>query len=100
PRAPDGPGDLALVAAAGAGDPARPDLAAIRHELAQGRDVLVVDLLDLVAAVLARLAPAARRAALAISTARWAPVALLGQVPKTSFSNCAQAVTGRASARV
>src|ERR1700677_3696502 len=65
----DGPGDLVLVAAAGAGDPARADLALLGDELAQRADVLVVDLLDVVAAVLARLAPAATGTALLVSPA-------------------------------
>jgi hypothetical protein len=49
--------DLALVPAAGAGDSTGADLAAVRDEPAQSRDVLVVDLLDLVAAVRAWLTP-------------------------------------------
>src|SRR4051794_40529300 len=43
-------GDLVLMAPARAGDPPGADLAAIRDVLAEGRDVLVVDLVDLVAA--------------------------------------------------
>ena len=46
----DGHGDLALVTPAGAGDAARLDLAAVAHEAAQGGDVLVVDLVDLLLA--------------------------------------------------
>jgi hypothetical protein len=53
----DRAGYLALVPAAGAGDSTGTDLAAVRDEPAQSRDVLVVDLLDLVAAVRARLTP-------------------------------------------
>src|SRR5207248_199234 len=45
-RALDRAGDLALVAPARSGDPARADLAALRDEPAQHRDVLVVDLVD------------------------------------------------------
>src|SRR6185503_11473787 len=56
PRALHRRGDLVLMPPAGAGDPTRPDLAPIRDELAEGRDVLVVDEGDLVAAVLAGLA--------------------------------------------
>src|SRR3954452_4531345 len=62
--------DLVLVTPAGAGDAPRPDLAALRDELAQRVDVLVVDELDLVAAVLALLATAAATDTLAISPAR------------------------------
>src|SRR5271170_3880634 len=58
-RALDGAGDLALMAPAGAGDPPRADLALLGDELLKRADVLVVDLLDLVATVLAWLAPAA-----------------------------------------
>jgi hypothetical protein len=50
----DGARDLHLVAPAGARDPARADLALLGDELAQRGDVLVVDLLDLVAAELAQ----------------------------------------------
>ena len=53
--------DLALVAAARAGDAPRADLAALGDEAAQRRGVLVVDLLDLVLAVRAGLAPPASR---------------------------------------
>src|SRR4051794_19168479 len=49
-------GDLVLVAPARARDPPRADLAAIRDVLLQRRDVLVVDLVDLVAAEAAGLA--------------------------------------------
>src|SRR3954471_23764703 len=63
-RALDGRGDLVLVAAAGARDAPGADLAAIGDELAQSGDVLVVDELDLVAAVLAGLATAAAGPAL------------------------------------
>src|SRR3954453_23309053 len=73
--------DLVLVTPAGAGDAPRPDLAALRDELAQRFDVLVVDELDLVAAVLARLATAAATDTLAISPAR-RPAALLRHVRK------------------
>src|SRR5689334_5621818 len=72
----DRAGDLVLMAPAGAGDPARAALPAVGDELAQGVDVLVVDELDLVAAVLAGLAPAATAAGLAIPAA-CRPAALL-----------------------
>src|SRR5664279_601555 len=56
----DGHGDLDLVAPAGAGDAARADLAFIGHHAAKSRDVLEVDLFDLlfaeVAVAAARLA--------------------------------------------
>ena len=48
-------GELPLVLGAVAGDPARADLAAVAHVLAQHRDVLVVDPLDVVPAQGARL---------------------------------------------
>src|SRR5829696_3962886 len=66
----DGRGDLVLMATAGARDAARADLAAIGHVLLEGRDVLVVDLVDLVAAVAAGLAPAGTGAALLVTPAR------------------------------
>src|SRR5262249_4337934 len=69
-------GDLVLVPPAGSGDAARTDLAAIRDELPERVDVLVVDELDLVAAVLAGLAAPAAGSALAITPAR-RPAALL-----------------------
>src|SRR2546423_13385153 len=77
-RALDRTSDLALVAAAGAGDAPRPDLAAVGDQPAQRADVLVVDLLDLVAAVRTGLAPTASGTALAFAAARVATVALLG----------------------
>src|SRR5829696_1804953 len=69
-------GDLVLVPAAGARDAARADLAAVRHVLAQRRDVLVVDLIDLVAAVAAGLAAPGAGPALLVTPAR-RPAALL-----------------------
>jgi hypothetical protein len=68
-RALDGARDLALVATAGTGDPPGADLAALGDEPAQGRDVLVVDLVDPVAAIRAGLAPPGGRAALPIAPA-------------------------------
>src|SRR5829696_9507455 len=65
----DGRRDLVLVPAAGARDAARADLAAIRHVLLQGRDVLVVDLVDLVTAVPTRLAAAGAGPALLVTPA-------------------------------
>jgi hypothetical protein len=58
-RALDGARDLALMTTAGSGDPTRTDFPAIGDEPAQGRNIFVVDLLDLVPAVRARL-PAGR----------------------------------------
>src|SRR4051812_282559 len=81
PRTLHGRGDLVLMAAAGSGDAARADLAAIRDELPERVDVLVVDELDLVAAVLAGLAAPAAGTALAITPAR-RPAALLCHVRK------------------
>src|ERR1039457_4948315 len=62
----DRAGDLTLMAPARPGDPPRADLALLGDELAQRRDVLVVDLLNLVTAVLAWLAPAASGSALLV----------------------------------
>src|SRR3954454_24664718 len=62
--------DLVLVPAARARDSTRADLAAVGDELLQGGDVLVVDELHLVAAVLAGLAPSAASPCLAITPAR------------------------------
>src|SRR5437763_9678764 len=64
PRALDRGLQLALVHRAGARDPARQDLAALGHERADELHVLVVDVVDLVRAELADLAPAEQRAAL------------------------------------
>src|SRR5205085_4860203 len=64
-----GAGDLALMPAARASDPARADLAAIADEPTQSGDVLVVHLRDLLAAVRARLAARGRRRTLSISPA-------------------------------
>src|SRR3954454_7952113 len=74
-------GDLVLVPPARSGDAARADLAAIRDELPERVDVLVVDELDLVAAVLAGLAASAAGTSLAITPAR-RPAALLCHVRK------------------
>src|SRR3954453_14546208 len=76
-RALDRQGDLVLVATAGAGDPARADLAALGDEPAKRADVLVVDVLDLVLAEQAGLAAAAAGAALLVAPARGLAVALL-----------------------
>src|SRR5688572_3078493 len=54
----DGVGELALVARAAAGDPARDDLAALGHEAPEPAHVLVVCLAHLVSAELANLAAA------------------------------------------
>src|SRR3954454_6597203 len=72
----DGGRDLVLVPAAGAGYTPRADLAAVADELAERRDVLVVDVLDLVAAVLAGLPAAGAGPALLVTPAR-RPAALL-----------------------
>src|SRR3954471_25056741 len=84
-RALDRAGDLVLVPAAGARDAARADLAAIGDELPQRGDVLVVDELHLVAAVLAGLPAPAAASGLAIPPAR-RPAALLGHCSKTSLA--------------
>src|SRR5439155_18008341 len=70
--------DLHLMAAAGARDPPRADLALLGDELPQGGDVLVVDLLHLLTAVLARLAPAAAGPALLVTPANRLATARLG----------------------
>src|SRR4051794_17721596 len=75
-RALDRAGDLVLVPAARARDTTRTDLPAVGDELPQQVDVLVVDELDLVAAVLAGLPAAAASSGLAITSAR-RPAALL-----------------------
>src|SRR5262245_11269398 len=66
------------MAAAGAADPARADLPALGDEPAQRRDVLVVDLLDLVLAVRAGLAATPAGTALLVAPARRLACALLG----------------------
>src|SRR3954451_22766813 len=53
--------ELLLVPTAGASYASRADLALLAHRAAQRAEVLVVDDIDLVAAELARLAPAASR---------------------------------------
>src|SRR5689334_1483786 len=63
-------GDLVLVPAARARDPPRADLAAVGDVLAERADVLVVDLVDLVAAEPARLATTGPGSALLVSPAR------------------------------
>jgi hypothetical protein len=63
-RALDSARELALMAAARSRDPPRADLAALGDEPAQRRNVLVVDLVDLVAAVRAGLAPTRGRSVL------------------------------------
>src|SRR6478672_7630262 len=55
---------LALMLGAGAGDAPRQDLAALGHERTDQLDVLVVDVVDLVRAELADLAPAEQRSSL------------------------------------
>ena len=77
--------DLVLMPAAGARDAARADLAAVGDELLEGGDVLVVDELHLVAAVLAGLPASAAPSGLAIPPA-CRPAALLGHCSKTSLA--------------
>src|SRR5918994_8483 len=60
----DGNAESALVLRAGPRDSPRQHLAALRHEAAQQLHVLVVDVVDLVCAELADLAPAEQPAAL------------------------------------
>src|SRR3954469_25678168 len=62
--------ELLLVPTAGASDACRADLALLAHRAAQRSEVLVVDDIDLVAAELARLAPAASRWTLLVTPAR------------------------------
>src|ERR687898_592113 len=90
----DGRGDLVLVAAAGARDAARADLAAVGHVLLEGRDVLVVDLIDLVAAVAAGLAAAGTGAALLVTPAR-RPAALLRHCGKNLARRSRSRACGR-----
>src|SRR4051794_15785060 len=81
--------DLVLVPAARPRDATRADLAAVGDELPQGGDVLVVDELDLVAAVLAGLAASAAASGLSIPPAR-RPAALLRHWWKTSLVRLAR----------
>src|SRR4051812_8463331 len=62
--------ELLLVPAAGASDASGADLALLAHGAAQRAEVLVVDDVDLVAAELAGLAPAASRWTLLVAPAR------------------------------
>src|SRR3954462_6972589 len=62
--------ELLLVPPAGARDASRADLALLAHRAAQRAEVLVVDDVDLVAAELAGLAPAASRRTLLVTPAR------------------------------
>src|SRR5438067_9815747 len=57
---------VALVHRARAGDAARQDFAALRHERADQLDVLVIDVVDLVRAELAHLAATEQRPPLAL----------------------------------
>src|SRR4030088_3020846 len=66
PRAFDRRLQLALVHGAGARNAARQNLAALGHERPNQLHVLVIDVVDLVRAELADLAPAKQRAALAL----------------------------------
>src|SRR5436190_19539107 len=66
----DGDCELLLVPAAGARDASRADLALLAHRAAERAEVLVVDDVDLVAAELAGLAPAAARWTLLVTPAR------------------------------
>src|SRR6202035_4127448 len=72
----DRPGELALVAAARPGDPARADLAAVGDEPTQRREFLVIDLLDPVAAVRARLAAARGHRPFPVAPANWSSTLL------------------------
>src|SRR4051812_47655802 len=97
-RALDGRGDLVLMPAAGARDAARPDLAPVGHVLAEARDVLVVDLLDLVAAVAARLAAAGAGTALLVTPAS-RPAALLRHLFGDLFESTSCALIAAECAR-
>src|SRR4029077_14974044 len=79
----DGAGDLALMATAGTGDPARADLAPLGDEPPQRARVLVVDLLDLVLAEQAGLAAAGATRTLLVPAPRLA-AALLCHLVKSS----------------
>src|SRR5206468_618426 len=57
---------LPLMHRAGAGDPPRQNLAALRHERADQLHVLVIDIVDLVRAELADLPPAEERPSLSL----------------------------------
>src|SRR5260221_11443934 len=92
PRALDRRLQLALVHRAGARDPARQDLAALGHERPDQLHVLVVDVVALVRAELADLAPAEHRPALALLVAgllvRAAAAAAAATAPRASLSEC------------
>src|SRR5262249_21219599 len=81
PRALDCAGDLALMTPARAGDPPGADLAALGDESAQSRDVLVVDLLHLVAAVRARLPTSGGQPTLPVAPARRPSTLLCHRLP-------------------
>src|SRR5436305_8098561 len=82
--------ELALVTAACSGDPGRADLALLAHRPAHGAEVLVVDDVDLVAAELAGLAPAACGRALA-------SVPPPGLLPATLLRHCFRTCLRRSS---
>ena len=76
-RALDCARDLALMAAARSRDPARADLAALGDEAAQRGNVLVVDLVDLLTAVWAGLAPTRGRSVFPVASGASRPFTLL-----------------------
>src|SRR5688572_24082964 len=79
---------LPLVQGAGPGDAPRQDLGALGHERQQQPRVLVVDVVDLVAAELADLPPAEHRAALSVlATRRTAATGLFGAETLSSFNS-------------
>ena len=78
-RALDSARDLGLMAAARSRDPPRADLAALGDEPAQRRNVLVVDPVDLVPAVRARLAPTRGQSVLPVAPGASRPFTLLCQ---------------------
>src|SRR5437899_12841071 len=91
-RALDGGLQLALVHRARARDAPRENLAALGHERPDQLDVLVVDVVDLVRAELADLAPAEQRAALALFLVAGLLVLVAAAAPaaaaRSSLSEC------------
>src|SRR5436305_2940922 len=85
---------LALVAAAGAGDARGADLPLLAHRAAERREVLVVDHVDLVPAELAWLAPASAGRALAS-----VPPAAGALLPATLLCHCGRTCLDSFSAR-
>src|SRR4051794_39551619 len=83
-RALDRSRELRLMPAACARDASRADLALLAHVPPERAELLVVHVLDLVAAERARLSPPTRRGASPVSPARRPATTLLSQLSRTS----------------